>query len=230
MKTKYNIILAVAALLLPLTWANAATDDFFWNGSTNNEVGKSPTMIDITAGGTVSLVLSIVIASGTTGDTGGIDYWLSQASGSGHPFSITNRDYTNSAYPDPSATLAQVTASTDTRSNSANSATSDGVPDNQINPQNAWDLGSSDTAAGPKGVGTWLVATFTFSIAPSATGTYELRTFDYTGFGIGDITPLHQADIFLRVVPEPATLSLLGLGGLGCLGLTLLRARHRVRS
>lgn len=227
MKTKYYIILAVATLLLPLTWANAATDNFFWNGSTNNEVGVSPATVNVTAGGTVNLVLSLTIAANSTGDTGGIDYWLTQASGSGHPLSITNRDYTGSAYPDPSATLAQVTASTDTRSNTAASGPADGVPDNLINPQNGWDLGSSNTSAAAQGAGNWLVATFTLSIAPSATGVYELRTFDYSGFGIGDITPLHQADIFLNVVPEPATLSLLGLGGLGCLGLTLLRARRR---
>jgi hypothetical protein len=35
------------------------------------------------------------------------------------------------------------------------------------------------------------------------------------------------ASFTLTVVPEPATLSLLGLGGLGSLGLTVLRARRR---
>jgi hypothetical protein len=37
----------------------------------------------------------------------------------------------------------------------------------------------------------------------------------------------NQAVFTITVVPEPATLSLLGLGGLGSLGMTLLRARRR---
>ena len=229
MKTKHSIILALAAVILPLTWANAARD-YQFNGSSNNEVGGVLDTINTAPGQQITVSLQVALSGADA--TQAVDYWLSQFSGpAAGVFSIVGRDYTSSIFPDPSATNGTVTASTDTRTNSAASGAADGVPDNQINPQNGFDLGSSVNDATDRSNGTFQVATFTLQVAGNAApGTYELRTFDYSGFGIGDVTPDNQAAINVDVaaVPEPATLSLLLLGGLGSFGANFLRGRRRL--
>src|SRR5205085_12344687 len=103
-----------------------------------------------------------------------------------------------------------------TRSNSMANGPADGAPDNQLAPRNGWDLGSSVNMGNPSvaGAGTFQVATFTLTVPANAPieSTYEIRTFDYPGFGIDGVMPTRQADILVRVIPEPATALLLLLG------------------
>jgi hypothetical protein len=91
----------------------------------------------------------------------------------------------------------------------------------------------------PRTAGTYQVSTLNFSLDASiAPGTYTLQITTLTPIiseiseqsGTSNTFIDHQVALStfrLTVVPEPATLSLLGLGGLGALGLTILRARRR---
>jgi PEP-CTERM motif len=97
----------------------------------------------------------------------------------------------------------------------------------------AGDLGATTTGTAPV-AGTYMIATISFSLSGAPAGTYTLKTTDLSpkvselsGSDFSDNPLSSQANYIITVVPEPGTLSLLGLGGLGSLGLTILRARRR---
>lgn len=227
---KYPIVLLLAAIMLPFSWASAAVSLQF-NNSNSNQVGGSPATLSGAPGSTITISLQLVsTAEGTTA----LDYWLSQFSGPmAGAFSITGRSYTLSDFPDASATDPQVTSSTDTRSNSASSSGGDGIADNVLNPRNGFDLGSVKNNSGVNfGAGTFQVANFTLTILPNAAaGLYQIRTFDYTGFGWSNTTVQDQpfsaqAAININVVPEPSTWAFMVLGGISVLAATRFRSKR----
>jgi hypothetical protein len=96
----------------------------------------------------------------------------------------------------------------------------------------AGDLGATMTgsAATP---GTYKVANITFSLSGAPAGTYVLesttlspKTSETSDTSFQDFN-MPTSQYTITVVPEPATLSLLGLSGLGSFGLTVLRARRK---
>jgi len=110
--------------------------------------------------------------------------------------------------------------------------------DSQPNPNtttiDTGDLGGTFPQMSP---GTYHIAQLNFSVSGLLPGIYHLETTHLLGLtseATNNSPDPGQRDSFIgqaiytiTVVPEPATLSLFGLGALGSVGLTVIRARRR---
>jgi hypothetical protein len=214
MKTRiYQIALVlIVALALP-TAAFATIGTVGLSFSPLSSGATSP-------GSSVSLTLSINVAGFSGADlVGGFDGFLT-SNDSSTGFFISSRttspNSVSSPFSDPQTTDAVIAT----------------MPSSNLDPSNNNDIGASVSPSGNyQGDGNYTQSTWVIGVNAGVTpGTYTFGTTtniwtDQTG---GEHSDLGAGTFSLVVVPEPATLSLIGLGGLASVGLTLLRARRRL--
>ena len=191
-------------------------------------------LLSLTHTGTNSITLNsgttsfeLDVSSSWTGYSSlGLSYWLQVPSSVAPKFSIAGVTY-SSTFPNGNQTSPSTVSFTD-------STAGDGAASGFT--LELRDLGSvvSDPTM-PVAAGTVADTTMTINVAGLAPGTYTLEsTFSGSRISVESgngnpppDNPFPVSTFTMTVVPEPATLSLLGLSGLGSMGLTMLRARRK---
>ena len=216
MKTK--ILTSIGCLLLMAALVRA---DALLSFDDHGQGGLTASSGSYTPGSTFTFDITLAVTNSGTDpvpNVNSISYWFETSAVNNSYFTIVSRNLSGSPFTDPQATIS-------------NEAVVQGG--------NASDLGATtppNTSVASNN--SYFVATLTLKINPGTpNGTYTISTTTLASNGgpktstVGDTNfqrhNLPAATYTITVVPEPATLSLLGLSGLGSLGLTYLRRNRR---
>ena len=233
---KKTILTLVVTSLLAMTSARAAITSALLSFNDNNVDGNGIATTWTSNVGTFNFSVDVFMSFTTDGANPnalqGLSYWLETETGAASHITLTSLTYftiTQQTDPGPNKVF--------TASSGADAgflASHDSVVNPNTGTIDTGDLGGTFPA---HAAGTFQVATLNFSVSGLAPGTYHLETTHLAGLtseATNNATDPSQRDSLIpqaiytiTVVPEPGTLSLLGLGGLGSFGLTALRARRR---
>lgn len=221
MKTKLLTSIGCLLLMAGLVHANAVLsfDDHGQGGLTASSGSYA-------AGSSFTFDITLLVSNSGTDpvpNLTALSYWFETSAVNNSYFTITSRNLSGSQLNDPqSGSFPQAIV----KGGNNNDLGATTFPDQNNNPV----ILPSNAS--------YFVATLTIQIAPNTpAGTYVISTTNINSntdhskdSTAGDSSSVRHdiaaTSYTITVVPEPATLSLLGLSGLGSLGMTMLRRRR----